>query len=139
MNKQLLYLFFFLFVLSSCRYEDGPKFSLISKKARAVNIWTLDKAIENGVDKTDDYKRFYVNYKIEIKKDDSYELSYSPLNIGKYTENGSWKFSDDKLKVIFTPKGSTQNNEWKILRLKNSECWVVQNINGKDVELRLID
>ncbi|MDP2174761.1 MAG: hypothetical protein Q8K70_02510 [Bacteroidota bacterium] len=139
MVQKLLLLFVFIVFLSSCTYEDGPKFSLISKKSRAVNIWELDKAYENGVDKTNDYKRFFVNYKIEIKKDDSYELSYNPLNIGKFTENGSWTFSDDKSKIIFTPNGTTQNNEWKILRLKNSECWVVQRIDGKDVELRLKD
>jgi hypothetical protein len=139
MNQKLVLLISSLLILSSCIYEEGPQFSLISKKSRAVNIWTLDKAYENGVDKTDEYKRVFVNYKIDIKKDDNYELSYSPLNFGKYTENGTWKFSDDKLKIIFTPKGTTQNNEWKILRLKKSECWVIQNINGKDVELRLTD
>jgi hypothetical protein len=114
MNQKLVLLISSLLILSSCIYEEGPQFSLISKKSRAVNIWTLDKAYENGVDKTDEYKRVFVNYKIDIKKDDNYELSYSPLNFGKYTENGTWKFSDDKLKIIFTPKGTTQNNEWKI-------------------------
>jgi hypothetical protein len=139
MIQKLLIICTLSLFLCSCTYEEGPKFSLLSKKSRAINTWTLDKAFENGVDKTDDYKRWYVNYKIEIKKDDSYELSYSLFNIGKYTESGSWKFSDDKLKIIFTPKGTPQNNEWKILRLKNSECWVVQKIDGKDVELRMKD
>jgi len=42
--------------------------SLRSKRARAANNWLLDKAFENGVDKTDDYKKVFVNYKMVIKK-----------------------------------------------------------------------
>lgn len=126
-------------LFTACQYEEGPSLSLISKKSRAVNTWVINQVFENGVDKTDDYKRVYVDYKIEIKKDDSYLLTYRPANLTNYQENGAWKFSDDKAKIIFTPKGTSQQNEWTILRLKNSECWVIQRIDGKDIELRMKD
>jgi hypothetical protein len=128
-----------LVLFSACQYEEGPSFSLISKKSRAVNTWIIDQVFESGVDKTDDYKRAYVDYKVIIGKDDSYTLSYRPFNLTNYQENGAWKFSDDKSKIIFTPKGTSQQNEWKILRLKNSECWVIQRVDGKDIELRMKD
>ena len=40
-----------ILMVSACKYDDGPKFSLRSKTHRAVNTWYLDKAYENGVDK----------------------------------------------------------------------------------------
>lgn len=127
------------FILAGCRYEDGPKLSLRSAKARAVNTWYIDKVYENGVDKTDAYKNAYVNYSMSIKKDNTYELKYRPYNVGDYLETGDWSFSGDKAFINFTPKGSSSQSKWKILRLKEKETWVIQNINGNDVELRMKD
>lgn len=125
--------------LSSCKYEDGPKLSLRSKKARAVNTWYIDKMYEEGVDKTDAYKNMYVNYKLEIKDDNNYTINYRPFNIGEYNEKGTWKFSGDKQNIIFTPANTTQENSFKILRLKNNEAWVKNTIDGKQVEWHLKD
>jgi hypothetical protein len=36
-------------------------------------------------------------------------------------------------------KDEFNQNELKILRLKNSECWVIQRVDGKDIELRMKD
>ncbi len=136
--KKTKTLFAICVLLFACKYEDGPKFSLRSKSHRAVNTWFIDKVIENGSDKTNDYKTAYVNYQVDIRKDKTYELKYRPFNIGEYVEIGTWDFSSDKITINFTPKsGST--SKWKILRLKENEAWVVQNINGKDVELHLKD
>lgn len=125
--------------LSSCKYEDGPKLSLRSKKARAVNTWYIDKMYEEGVDKTDAYKNSFVNYKLEIKDDNNYTINYRPFNIGEYNEKGTWKFSGDKQNIIFTPANTTQENSFKILRLKNNEAWVKNTIDGKQVEWHLKD
>lgn len=125
--------------LSSCKYEDGPKLSLRSKKARAVNTWYIDKMYEEGVDKTDAYKNMYVNYKLEIKDDNNYTINYRLFNIGEYNEKGTWKFSGDKQNIIFTPANTTQENSFKILRLKNNEAWVKNTIDGKQVEWHLKD
>lgn len=139
MKKLTLTAIGILFFLGACRYEDGPKLSFRTKKARAVNIWYIDKAYEDGTDKTDDLKNAMVNYRLEIKKDDTYELSYRPYNFGTYNESGSWKFSDDKGSILFTPSGASQDNVFKILRLKNQEIWVSQENNGKTLEYHLKD
>lgn len=128
-----------MLILSACIYEDGPKMSFRSKKNRAVNVWYIDKVIEDGVDRTDAYKSTFVNYRLELKKSEDYELSYRPLNFNPYTEKGSWKFSSDKQDIILTPSGTSQENRFKVLRLKNSEFWVSQVDNGKTIELQLRD
>ena len=141
MKLKNIYLLIFPIVvfMSSCVYEDGPKMSFRSKKARAVNSWIIDKAYEAGVDKTDAYKTAFVNYELDLKNDDSYRLSYKAYNLLDYIETGSWTLSDDKLYILFKPANTTQENKSKILRLKNHEAWVIVNVNNKDVELHLKD
>ena len=141
MKLKNIYLFIFSIVvfMSSCIYEDGPKMSFRSKKARAVNTWFIDKAYEEGVDKTDFYKTGFVNYELNLKNDDNYRLSYRAYNLLNYVETGTWDLSDDKLYIVFKPANTTQENKSKILRLKNHEAWVIVNINNKDVEFHLVD
>ena len=141
MKLKNIYLLIFsaMVFMSSCIYEDGPKMSFRSKKARAVNTWFIDKAYEAGVDKTDFYKTGFVNYELNLKSDDNYRLSYKAYNIIDVVETGTWTLSDDKLYIVFKPVNTTQENKSKILRLKNHEAWVIVNINNKDVELHLRD
>jgi hypothetical protein len=139
MIKVFPLLLLFSIALGSCKYEEGPKISVRTKKHRAVNTWYLEKVFENGVDKTNDYKSSYVDYKIEIKDDDKYTLNYKAFNLWYYNESGTWSFSNDKININFNPAGSAGPSSWKILKLKEHETWVVQQINGKDVELRMKD
>lgn len=129
----------FLLLMGSCIYEDGPRMSFRSKKARAVNIWYIDKVFEDGADKTENYKNAFVNYRLELKQDDNYDLSYRPYNVGTYNEKGTWKFSSDKSEIILTPVNTTQENKFKLLRLKHSEMWVQEVSNGKTIEYQLKD
>ncbi|MCB9252150.1 MAG: hypothetical protein H6605_06755 [Flavobacteriales bacterium] len=136
-NKILLYLV--LLLVTSCKYEDGPAISLRTKKHRAVNTWFLDKAFENNVDKTSAYQNAFNNYKIQLDKDNRYQLSYKAFNLIPYSESGSWDFNQSKTNINFTPEGGKGSSSWKILMLKEHETRVVQNIDGKDVELWLKD
>jgi len=139
-NKIKSFCFLVLVVCgAACVYEDGPKFSLRTKKARAVNTWFMDKAYEAGSDKTEAYKTAYVNYKLELKPDDNYNLSYRLYNLLNYTETGTWLFSDDKRYLVFKPSGTTQENRIRILRLKQHEARVELTIDNKLVELWLKD
>lgn len=126
-------------LLAGCKYEDGPAISLRSKKARAANTWQIDKAFENGVDRTNEYKNTFVNYQMVMNKDLSYTLSYRPFNISNLEEKGAWDFSDKKNAITFIPTGKSSGGEWRILRLKEHEAWVLQTIDGKEVELRMKD
>jgi hypothetical protein len=124
--------------LNGCIYEDGPKFSLRSKEARMINTWYIDKVYEEGVDKTDDYKSVYVNYKLDLKSDKNYDLSYKAGNLLNYSESGTWKLSDDKTKLLYTPKNGKESS-WTILRLKNSEFWAEMSLNNKNVKIYFKD
>ena len=84
-------------------------------------------------------KNAFVNYQIDLKSDNTYKLKYRPFNLSDYLETGNWAFSNDKVFINFTPKDSKSPGQWKILRLTETETWVIQNINGKDVELRMKD
>ena len=139
MRKVFQLIILFSIALTSCKYEEGPKISLRTKKHRVVNTWYLEKVFENGTGKTTEYKAAYVDYKIEITNDDKYTLSYRAFNLIDYSESGTWSFSNDKEKINFNPAGSAGPSEWKILRLKEHETWVMQQINGKEVELQMKD
>lgn len=138
--KSTIYIAAFLtLVLFSCKYEEGPAFSLLSKKARVQNIWFIDKVLKNGNDETTDFKTAFVNYKLEIKKDDTYTITYRSFNVSETREEGTWKFSDDKSKFILKKNGQTDENIWTILRLKNNSFWSKQKNGSDDYELRLKD
>ena len=78
-------------------------------------------------------------YKLDLKNDDNYSLTYKAYNLLDYSEKGTWKLSDDNLYIVFKPNNTNQENKSKILRLKNHEAWVIVNVNNKDVELHLRD
>lgn len=112
------------FVLGSCgKYEEGPAFSLLTKKARIVGVWQADKYVDNdgsteSADPNDDSTMEFVKDGTLIIKTSS-EGSY-------VTFEGTWEFSSDKESVETTfSSGSFSNTTvFKIIRLKNTELWL---------------
>jgi hypothetical protein len=113
-----------MFFASCGKYEDGPNFSLRSKKARLVNTWVIDKAYENGEDFTEEFKQDNPNYQLEIRKDQSMTVSIFNDMTGETEESkGKWEFSKDKEEVKFTDDATGNEISEKILRLTNNEFW----------------
>lgn len=110
------------FVLGSCsKYEEGPAFSLRTKKARLAGEWKADKYIDsngNEENANDDGT-------IEFTKDNTFIVKS-----GNFSTTGTWEFTKDKeyLETEFTYTSGgvtvTETNESKILRLKNDELWL---------------
>jgi hypothetical protein len=135
-------------VFTGCKkYEDGPALSLRTKKARVSNTWRIEQVFETAsggskVDKTDDYRTYYVNYVMNITKEGNYTISYRPLNISDYNEAGAWEFGADKNNLIFinsNGNSSTIGNVWEIHRLKEKELWMsTYGNNGTVIEAHLI-
>jgi len=132
MKKLLVISIIAILAFSSCgKYEDGPAFSLASKKSRLVNVWQLDKAFENGVevqlsaDDKDDYMEFTKDNKIKATI-----VSGSQST----TVEGTWEFDSKKENIItkITVMGITIEQTLKILRLKSNELWVEEK-HGNDV------
>ena len=123
--------------LVSCgKYEDGPEFSLRSKKSRLVNTWVIEKALQNGVDFTADFRVDNPDYQLEIRKDNSFvSITYDSLLALRDEVKGTWKFMDDKDEVEFTDGQTGQQSSEKILRLTNTELWTEMDFGFTKIEL----
>lgn len=130
MKKFLLLVATVSFMLGGCaKYEEGPGFSLRSKKARLTGEWQLVKYIENGQDEPLDADDKDDVWKIE--KDGKYELQ----DPGNSTETGTWTFNDSKESITFTSGGFSLVG--KVLRLTNKELWMEFDFFGDKVEQHL--
>lgn len=136
--KKLMILAMPLLMLAACgKYEDGPAISIRSKTARLCNTWQVSSAMQNGVDKTSDFNAAFAGYLLDIRKDETYTLSYSPFSIGQVNDNGRWEFTSDKMEVRFI----NQDNEvaqYQILRLKEKEFWVRFTDDNGEWEVHLV-
>ena len=96
--------------VSSCgKYEDGPGFSLLSKKSRVVGDWEV-KSIGADV--------FGSEYSVNLsfEKDGSLMLtnSYSYQGVSEsYSYAGSWDFASDKEQLSLIVDGSVELFEIK--------------------------
>ena len=139
MKKQsfLLVLVASLFFFVSCsKYEDGPAISLLSRKARLVNKWKLEKYYKDGQEQSlsDDDKKGY----LEIKKDNTFEeVAYS----GAYsiTFTGTWSEVDNYSKIHFkVTNPSSYEYEYTILRLMSNQLWGKEISDGHEYEYHFV-
>lgn len=118
----------FVILLASCgKYEDGPAFSLSSKRSRVINVWKVETVSLNGNDYTSLWKLLYPQFSLDIQASNDYITTWSPSLV----ETGQWRFDASRENVITTPYGSGQTTTWRILRLKSDELWV-ETISGND-------
>lgn len=119
------------FVAASCgKYEEGPSFSLASKKGRLANVWKLEAKYDNGVEQTlsSEDKDSYVEFTKDGKMLVTWVTSGQSITV-----NGTWEFDDSKENIITqtTFIGTTEKDTLEILKLKSNEFWVV-NTDGSD-------
>ena len=107
------------FVLSSCnKYSEGPTFSLLTRKARIVNDWTLESYTKDGTELYD--KTYEMN--ISIEKDGTYSMSIITPNLGQLqseTSHGTWEFDNDQASVTMLEEGSIIGVSYDIVQLQN--------------------
>ncbi len=110
------------------KYDDGPFFSILPKKDRLANEWKIEKVIWNGSDVTSSSTD---NYSIELKKDETYKVTY--IFLGQpLTDTGTWEFDSKKEYITTTPDGSGSETKSKILKLMNKELWLEEE-DGSNV------
>ena len=131
MNKNnVIALTLVMMISYSCsKYDDGPFFSLRTKKGRLVGEWELDKVIQNGQTQSldSDYDIIW-----EFERDGDFEQT---LEYGSYSYgyNGDWEFDDNGEELEITINGyGTQT--WEINRLTNDELWIEINSGGNKQE-----
>jgi len=128
MKKQVYYLsamLVFVLLFNACgKYEDGPAFSLLSKKARISGTWKIDKMFTNDVEQTlsDDAK----NGSMLVEKDGTGKMMFT-MGTMTVTIDFEWEFGDGKETIKMRTKnlsGTWEDwDESKILRLTNKEFW----------------
>lgn len=114
-----------VFVLgTSCgKYEEGPGFSLRTKKARLAGVWKAEKYVSsNG---TSVPASSNDNSTWEFEKDGSMTLKVDEDGFS-FTASGTWEFVKDKeyIKTTIEFFGQTETDEMKIVRLTNKELWI---------------
>ena len=116
--KLLLSVLSLVFIFSACnKYEDGPKVSLMTKKARITGTWKKTKEIKpNGTVVIDTSSA-----EVVIDKDGTITFRENGLALV-----GTWEFINDKESILVSLKvlGVTNTEEFRILRLKNKELWL---------------
>jgi len=113
----------------SCgKYEDGPNFSLRTKKARIAGEWEI---VRIGNQSYPDN-----GYSIELEFDKDGDLKFTYNYDGySYSSSGEWEFSGDKEELELTLDGFI--TDFEILRLTNDELWMEDTSQGQVVEWRL--
>jgi hypothetical protein len=101
-------------LIPSCgKYEEGPKFTLLTKKMRLVGDWDAKEYVyDNGTtvsESSDDVLTF--------EKDGT-----ARYTLGAFSFSGTWEFASDKEKVRVVYSGTPE--ELNILRLTNKELWL---------------
>ncbi len=117
----------------SCgKYEDGPLFSLASRKGRVVNEWNVERYFENNQDVTNDFFEAYVSFQFIFERNNSAVIRF--IETGKTVTtsiNGTWEF-DSTQEFIFldTPD---ERYELRILRLKQRQLWFEYETTGNNL------
>jgi len=110
-------------VISSCnKYEDGPKFTLMTKKARLTGDWTVKEYEDENGNVVTVNNGDYVSF----EKDGDYKAT-----VDNITYSGTWDFSDDKedLKITYTYGSTAISTSYEIRRLTNKELWIEDEDN----------
>lgn len=111
-------------VVTACsKYEEGSKFTLLTKKARMVNTWTLTSYTVDG-----DAQTISGTQKYDLQKDGTAVVSWSS---GGFTasDTGKWDFNSDKTSVIFTDSNG-DTDTFEIVQLKNKDLKLRQIVSG---------
>ena len=125
-------------LFSSCgKYDEGPNFSLRSKKSRLVNVWVIDKVMQDGEDVTAMILESNPNYSMDIRKDNTVIITQYDEDLGQMVEDkGKWEFSKDKEEVEFSDDETGQISTEEILRLTNNEFWAELDLGFTKLEFR---
>ena len=132
----------FMLLNSGCKkYEEGPVFSLRSKKARVVNDWMVVKFYNNGEEQDLENTTIEIVYKDDNTGVEKYTIS-STFGTHTVEFNFKWDFNSDKTKLLVTYLDDDGNEEedvedYLILRLKENELWLEGQDGDDKYELHL--
>lgn len=113
-----------VFVFAACsKYEEGSKFTILTKKTRMVNTWTLSSFTVDGNAQTIQGTNTW-----DIKKDGTATVSVSSGGFS-FSDTGTWDFNSDKTKLVVTDSDG-DIEEYTIVQLKNKDLKLKQVENN---------
>jgi len=129
MKKQLFNLSLILaltVLFTACgKYEDGPAFSLLTKKMRITGEWKIEKMFKNDTEQQ--LSADAQNSSMLIEGDGTGKMTYTS-NAITIAVDFEWEFGDNKESFkVRTKKLDGTWDEWDesdIVRLTNSELWI---------------
>lgn len=122
MKTKTIFLFFLTIVsLPACRkYEDGPSFSLRTKKTRLVGRWLYQSYFTNGIE-----HKIYGRVTHVFREDGT--TDFMSLSGGDAT----WHFRNYKKEILVRSDDGSETKTLVILRLTNDELWyTIVNFNN---------
>jgi len=156
----LFYLLIFLFLLSACRYEDGPFVSFRSKEKRITALWEIDKLEINDISYLSEYKAdsVYLRFSITYNAGNIFMILVKENRISPQMASGIVEFTNkgNNLKFQLTPIVSytteteplfslipafKEEKEWEIMELKNTKFAIKldDDTNIYDIHYFLLD
>lgn len=113
-------LFLLAAIMFSCgKYDDGPAFSVFSKKNRLARKWKLSEVQIDGVNSTT-----ITVWEYDFDADGNFIESYDDF-LGTYPSGsfaGTWEFSNSKEDISLTYDNG-EERELEIRRLTREEFW----------------
>lgn len=123
-------------LLASCsKYDDGPAFSLRSKKERIANTWRVQKATNNGNDVTTSFEEYQLQMLIDGDATLAALYTLGDLTF-EFQTNGTWSLVNNNEDLRLDLQNDAADATYEILRLMEEELWLREK--GGSLELRLI-
>lgn len=120
------------------KYEEGPGFSLRSKKERLANDWKPVKVLQDGKEVDSSMGIDYNEMELELTKDGDAEISIK-VKIGNLSydlkSEGKWEFKDKKEKLELDFEENQVDATLKILKLKEDELWLLDETTNIEMHL----
>lgn len=133
MKNTAIFLLLAIIALQGCKYEEGPGISFRSRKERVVNFWKLTTVINNGTDVTSLWFEEILTFKgVEFFKDNTCKIYIFPDFGPTSSISGTWSFTNKDEGLIITNVIFDPSSTYDILKLKETELWLRDNLNDTD-------
>lgn len=107
------------FLFGCGKYEEGPFFSLRTKKMRVTGEWEMDEIVVDNQNYTSAYNFF----EIEFTNDNDFTERVQVGGFETFTSEGEWEFKRGKEEIELDYDDGTRV-DFTIIRLTNTELWI---------------
>jgi len=132
---------FFLLCSTSCKYDEGPIFSLRSAEKRLVNSWKFKFMQFNGANGLNGNGPGSINFglsTIGFNTENRFSVTWQYVNDTKELLTGTWSFADDnEVLVLEYDDMPDRTQTFKITKLKNDDLWLEESIGNDLYEYKL--